>query len=237
MEEGVVQAMTVLAYRTLAYVGLTSIFGSLIWGFRFDGEAPASNYAWNLGLYAAFIAPHLILTRSWLKAALWGNPAGHPKERRVYIVITVLTWFAVLWFHRPLPGISLNSPEWVRFVGLCLLLIAVLHFFQGVSFAMIDGLLGVPGSASAYSHGPNTPLFSEGPYSGVRHPMYRAALMACAASWIVHPDTSQLFWTVLISGSFVSFIPVEEAQMIRARGDDYRAYQRATPWRLLRGIW
>ena len=41
----------------------------------------------------------------------------------------------------------------------------------------------------------------------------------------------------MISATFVLFIPVEEAQLIAARGDAYRAYMQKTQWRLVPGIW
>jgi protein-S-isoprenylcysteine O-methyltransferase Ste14 len=46
-----------------------------------------------------------------------------------------------------------------------------------------------------------------------------------------------LFWTLLIGATLVIFIPVEKIQMIAARGDDYRRYMKATPYRLFRGLW
>jgi protein-S-isoprenylcysteine O-methyltransferase Ste14 len=234
------------AYRTLyklfAYFGLFSIFGALVFGFRHDPMAPAGNYGINILLYAAFVVPHLIMTRSWWKRLVSGNPAGSPRERRLYITITVVTWLAILALQRPLPGpaVEFGNPTiqaLVAFAGYGLFLWAAIMFFEGVTTAMIDGLLGVPGSVSAYSHGVETPLFTDGPYARVRHPMYRAAILAGLCSLLIHPNVAQLFWAGLIGGTFLAFIPVEEAQMIRARGDDYRQYQQRTPWRLFRGVW
>jgi protein-S-isoprenylcysteine O-methyltransferase Ste14 len=226
-----------LLYKTFAYFGLFSIFGSLLYGFRFSPDASASGYWFNIGLYVAFIAPHLIMTRSWFKRAVWGSSYSTPHERRFYIAVTVVTWLAVYWLHQPVPGPVLVLPGAVRFAGMVGFIICVLMFFQGISFDAIDGMLGVPGSVSAYSHGAETPLFTEGPYAGVRHPMYRAAILAGVCGLFLHPHVGQLFWTLLIGATFVAFIPVEEAQMIAARGDDYRRYKKATPYRLLRGVW
>ncbi len=58
-----------------------------------------------------------------------------------------------------------------------------------------------------------------------------------AASLLIHPNIGQLFWALLPTATFVAFIPVEEAQLLRARGDDYRKYMERTPWRLFRGFW
>lgn len=232
------------AYRIFGYFGLASIFASLLYGFRSNPTAPPANFGFNLALYAVFIIPHLLMTRSWWKRLLTRNPAGSPRERRFYITVSVLAWFLVLVFHRPLPGGTLALPQsWhlfetaIHFLGMSAFLLCVLLFFQGVTFSALDGLLGVPGTVSTYSHGPETPLFTDGPYSQVRHPMYRAAILAGLASLLVHPNVGQLFWISIIGATFIAFIPIEEAQMLAARGDDYRRYAERTPYRLFRGVW
>jgi len=229
------------AYRLFAYFGLFSIYGVLLWGFRYDAAAASANYGFNVALYAIFIVPHLILTRTWFKKRVWGNPAGHPRERRFYIFLTVVTWLGIIALHRPLSGGEIVYPEaWAKlitFIGLVFFLMFMKLFFEGVTFAAIDGLLGVPGGGSAFSHGPETPLFTEGRYAQVRHPMYQAFLLAMLASLVIHPNVAQLFFGVTVGLSFILFIPVEEAQMIRARGDDYREYKKQTRWRLFPGIW
>jgi len=225
------------AYRALGYLGIMSIFGALLSGFQ---ASPAASWdsAWiNLGLYALFMGPHLVMTRAWWKRAVWGDPAGKPSERRFYILVTLACWWAVLALQRPLPALEVALPPVVRFAGLLAFLVCFLGFFHGITFAMIDALLGVPGSVSGYTHGAETPLFTEGAYAEVRHPMYRSALLAGLASLLVHPSLTQVFWVALIGGTFLAFIPVEEAQLVRARGEDYLRYRERTPWRLFRGIW
>jgi protein-S-isoprenylcysteine O-methyltransferase Ste14 len=224
-------------YRVFAYFGMLSVSGAILFGFKFNTAAPAMNYGFNVLLYGLFIVPHLILTRSWVKRRIWGNPAGHPRERRFYITLTIVTWFGIFLLHRPVPGIVLELPPWTLFVGMVLFLIFFRMLFEGVTTPMIDGLLGVPGSVKASSHGPEAPLFTEGPYARVRHPMYRAFLLIGLTSLVIHPNTGQLLWIAMIGTTFIAFIPVEEAQMIRARGDDYLEYRKQTPWRIMRGIW
>ena len=198
------------------------------------------NFFLDALLYGVFVVPHLIMTRSWFKRAVWGNPAGSPAEWRVYILVSVATWYAVLIFARPLPGGELTFGDFdgvIKFLATLAFLWSIVLFFQGVSFAMLDGLLGVPGAAGQFSHGAETPLVTEGPYAEVRHPMYRAATLVSVCSLVIHPNFAQLFWVAAIGATFLGFIPVEEAQMIEARGDDYRQYKLRTPYRLFRGIW
>ncbi|MBX7074587.1 MAG: hypothetical protein K1X71_15700 [Pirellulales bacterium] len=225
------------AYRLVAYLALLSVFGSLLYGFRYDPNASGWNYVVNLGLYLFFAVPHLLMTRAWFKAAVWGSPAGKPSERRFYILSTIVTWGAILILQRPLPGFALDMPEPIRFLGYLGFLLSLLLFFEGFTFAALDSMIGASGSAITLSHGPETPLFTEGQYGAVRHPMYRAALLAGACALVIHPNAAEFFWATLIGVTFIAFIPVEEAQLLAARGDDYRQYMARTPYRLIRGVW
>ena len=78
---------------------------------------------------------------------------------------------------------------------------------------------------------------TQGSYASVRHPMYRAAFYLAFSSLLVHPNAGQLLFAILTSAGFLGFIPFEEHQLIEARGDAYRNYMRATPYRVFRGIW
>lgn len=224
-------------YRVFAYFGLMTLSASLVLGFRFDPAAPWYAYLVNIALYLAFIAPHLIMTRSWYKRAVWGNPAGSLRDRQFYIVTTVVSLLAVLYFHWPVPGPAFELPEFVRFAGVVGFLWSMLLFFQGSTLEALDGLVGMPTAAMQYSHGGETPLFTDGPYAQVRHPMYRALVLMGLCSLAIHPNAGQLLWTVMIGGSFLAFIPIEEAQLVAARGDEYRRYRKQTPYRLFRGVW
>ena len=224
-------------YRYFGYFGLASLFGTLLYGFRYDPLAPAGNVLIDLALYAVFGIPHLAMTREWFKRALWGERAGTPAERRLYILVTNVTWLGVFALHRPIGGGFVNFPEWLRFSGMLGMIICLMAFFEGATFSMLDGLLGVPGAGMTHSHGSETPLLTSGAYGQVRHPMYRAMTLACLCSLVLHPNMAQVFWSALVAGTFILFIPVEEGQLIRARGDEYRAYMRQTPYRLFRGVW
>ncbi len=231
------EAIGTRVYRVVGYFGLVSVMASLAYGFRFNAEAPTANYLFDLGLYALFIAPHLLFTRGWWKNRVWGNPAGSLRERQFYISFTIVTWLGLLWIHRPVPGFWIDLPEEVRFAGLVGFLWCVLLFFEGATRAALDGLLGVPGSEMQFSHGDETPLYTDGPYAQVRHPMYRAATLMALCSLMMHPNAAQLLWAALTTATFMAFIPVEESQLLAARGDDYRRYRQRTPYRLFRGIW
>jgi len=224
-------------YRIIAYFGLASIFGTMLYGFRYDVGAPISNLYWDIGLYVAYITPHLVMTRGWFKWALWGKSGGSLAERRVYITVSSVTWLFVFAIQRPLPGPAVSAPEWLQFAGVLGFLLAMRSFFEGSTIPMLDGLFGMPGSTMSHSHGEETPLLTEGPYARVRHPHYQAVVLACAASLLIHPHAAQLLWAAMIALTFILFIPIEEQQLLTARGQAYRDYQTRTPYRLFRGVW
>jgi len=226
-----------LAYRAFSYFGLASIFGSLIYGFRYDSGAPWTNYLFNVAVYVVWAAVHLLMTRGWFKQAVYGSTSGSLRERQVYITVTVVTWLFVLWVHRPVPGFFVAVPEALRFAGTVGAVLGILAFFEGATFVMLDGLLGVPGTAVSFSHGTETPLMTEGQYARVRHPMYRAAFVVAFSTILMHANAAQLLWCVMVGATFILFIPIEERQLIEARGQAYRDYMQRTPWRLMPGLW
>jgi protein-S-isoprenylcysteine O-methyltransferase Ste14 len=224
-------------YRLGAYFGLFSIFGSMLYGFRYDPAAPASNYLFNVGLYVAWAAVHLAMTGAPFKRLAYGPRMGEPIERQVFIGVTVVTWLAVLWVHRPVPGPSFVFPGPLRFAATVGFIAAGFAFFEGFTFAVFDGFFAVPGRVMQMSHGAETPLLTEGRYAAVRHPMYQAAIWGALCSLVIHANAGQLLWCAFLGATFVGFIPIEEERLVAARGEAYQAYRRQTPWRLLRGVW
>jgi methanethiol S-methyltransferase len=224
-------------YWVFSYLGLMTFWASFIMGFRHDPDAPASNIWFNILIYAAFIAVHIALTIPAVKRTIYGSRAGTPVERQIYIVITVVTWVALYWLHRPVAGLSWTSPAWLRYIGLCAMLITLVGFFEFATFAELDQLLGMSAVGLSHTVDSKTPLMTDGPYARVRHPMYRAAFFANFASLLIHPNAGQLLFAVMVTASFLGFIPFEEHQLLAARGDEYRAYMAQTPYRVFRGIW
>ena len=225
------------AYWLFAHLGLMTFTASFIMGFRHAPDAPLANLVWNVILYGAFIAIHILMTMPRFKQAVFGNPAGTSVERRIYITTTVVTWLLVYWLQRPVGGFAYDAPAWLQYLGLCAVLLGFIGFFEFANFEVLASMLGVPSAPLAYSVGSETPLMTSGAYSQVRHPMYRAAFFIAFSSLLIHPDAGQLLFACLISASFLGFIPFEEHQLLKARGDEYRAYMRATPYRVFQRIW
>src|SRR5262245_61397390 len=195
-------AMFKAGYWLFSHLGLMVITASYIMGFRHAAEAPAANLWFNVTIYAAFIAFHIVMTMPAFKRFAYGNPGGTPVERRVYISVTIVTWLLVYWLHRPVGGFGFESPLWLQYIGLCALLLGQVSFYEYATFDTLASLLGMPGTQLAYSVGKETPLMTAGSYAQVRHPMYRAAVVMAAASLLMHPNAGQLLFAILVSGSF-----------------------------------
>jgi protein-S-isoprenylcysteine O-methyltransferase Ste14 len=224
-------------YGWFSYLGLMAVSASLLVGFRHDAAAPPIHYAWNGALYLAYVAVHYVmLTPSW-KRWVTGRPEGTPAERRVYITVAVVTWVLVYAFHRPLPGPAYATNPWVVYAGTCAFLLSFFAFLEGATFDALKGLLGIPGATQTHSAAVTTPLLTTGSYASVRHPMYRGATCMSLASIAIHPNAAQLAWALAIALTFLAFIPIEERQLLRTRGGEYRTYMQVTRYRVFRGIW
>lgn len=224
-------------YTPFAFFGAMSFSAAFFMGFRHVPGAPAANILYNILLFAVFIAVHIVMTMPAFKQAVFGRPEGTLRERQIYVTISVVTWVGLFYLHEPVGIFGFSSPAWLQFVGYCAMVLSIVAFFEFATFEAIGGLLGLPGTDLSHSVGAETPILTEGSYARVRHPMYRAAFCITFSSLLVHPNAAQLLFAILTSAGFLGFIPFEEHQLIKARGDAYREYMRATPYRAFRGIW
>jgi protein-S-isoprenylcysteine O-methyltransferase Ste14 len=226
-----------ILYRAFAFLGLMVVSASLLYGFRHEAGAPASNYLFDAGLFAVYMLVHFVMMQPGFKRLISGSEAGGEGERRIYIAVSVVTWLAIVAIHRPLPGPVMEVPGWIQFAGLCGFLLSFFAFLEGGTFGAFAGFLGVPGTETTHSAAAETPLNTSGSYASVRHPMYRGAVLMCLASIVVHPNAAQLVWALALAATWVSFIPIEERQLRSSKPQAYADYMEATPYRLFRGVW
>jgi protein-S-isoprenylcysteine O-methyltransferase Ste14 len=224
-------------YTIFAFLGAMSFSAAFFMGFRHEPSAPAANILFNILLFAVFISVHIVMTMPAFKKAVFGRPEGTLFERQIYVTISIATWVGLYWLHEPVALFGFTSPAWLQFIGYCAMVLSIVAFFEFATFEAIGGLLGLPGTDLSHSVGVETPILTEGSYASVRHPMYRAALFITFSSLLVHPNAAQLLFAIMTSAGFLGFIPFEEHQLVKARGDAYRDYMRATPFRVLRGFW
>jgi len=135
--------------------------------------------------------------------------------------LTVLPMF--VWFFSPwLDFAHVGVPEWARWAGAVIVVAGVWYFWR-THVALAQNwtpLLEVREG--------NT-LITDGPYRLVRHPMYSSSFVIdigialLSANWLVA--------TTLLAGMAVLYavrVQDEEAMMLEAFGDEYRAYMGRT---------
>lgn len=224
-------------YSFIVFLGMMAVPASFVMGWRYDPSAPAFNYVINILAFAGFMAVHIIMLMPGFKKLVYGRPHSTSAERRVYVLVSVITWILLFALHRPMPGPALAEVAWIRFLGVCLVFLGFLMFFEGVTFGFLHAFLGTPGVDLSHSSDAVTPLMTEGSYARVRHPMYQGAVTYTFASLLIHPNAGQLLFAVLVALGFLLFIPFEERALIRSRGEEYVSYMEVVRYRIFPGIW
>ena len=222
-------------YSLFALLGILSVPAAFILGFRYDAAAPVGNYFFNLLLFLGFMVVHIVMLLPGFKKLIYRKPHSIPVERRIYVMISIITWLLVYILHKPVPGLALPGNIWIQYLGICGVLAGILMFFEGATLEFLNGFVATPGSNM--SHSADTPLMTEGSYAKVRHPMYRGAVIYMFASLLIHPHTGQLLFVIVVALGFVLFIPFEEKALIKTRGNEYLEYMKVVRYRILPGIW
>ena len=228
--------MSVL-YSWFAILGMGVLAASMLMGFRYDPSAPAIQYAYNAGLFVGYMAVHYLMMTPAFKNLVAKSPQGSAGERRFYMFVAIVTWVVLYALHWPLPGIGYELPIWVTYFGYCAFLMSFFAFNEGATFDNLKAFAGAHGTEQTHGAALDAPLQTRGSYASVRHPMYRAAVCLGLSSLLINPHAAQLVWVAIIGVTFVSFIPIEERQLIAGRGDEYRQYMEVTRYRLFKGIW
>ena len=207
-----------------------------VYGYQLRGPAPPQSgpvwpaVAFNTFLFSLFALHHSVMARSGAKAWLT-RTVPRELERSVYVWIASLLFLAVCWWWQPLPGVAwrIGGPwRWPAY-GLALAGIALT--------ARASRFIGVWELAGVRQARRDQPVeFTvTGPFGLVRHPIY--------LGWVLMvfgvPDMtcSRLLFAVISTAYLVAAIPWEEASLVEAFGEKYRAYQQQVRARLLPGIW
>ena len=184
----------------------------------------------DLALFTIFALHHSLMARTGAKAWLTRTvPAD--LERSVYVWIASLMFLAVCWFWQPLPGMAWTIGEPISRVMFALQDAGIILTERAARFIGVWELAGV---RQARRDQP-VEFKATGPFGIVRHPIYLGWLLVVFAA----PEMtySRLLFAVISSAYLVVAIPWEEASLVEAFGEKYRAYQRQVRSRLLPGIW
>ncbi len=208
----------------------------IVYGYLLRVPAPdTGQLVWpavliNVALFTAFALHHSVMARTGAKTWLTRHvPAD--LERSVYVWVASLIFLAVCWLWQPLPGVAWSVDGPLRWLMYGVPLAGVVLTERSASIIGVWELAGVRQAR----HGAPVEFKVTGPFGLVRHPIYFGWVLLVFGL----PDMtySRLLFAVVSTAYLIAAIPLEEASLVEAFGEKYRAYQRQVRSRLLPGVW
>ena len=185
----------------------------------------------NVTLFSVFAMHHSLMARTGAKA--WITRTVPPAlERSLYVWVASLLFLVVCWCWQPLPGWLWIASGPMAWVCRALPLLGAWLTFRAAG--MLDPL-ELAGIRQLSGHARQVVFTAGGPFGLVRHPIYLGWLLIVFAT--PEMTMSRLVMAVTSSAYLVIAIPWEEAALVEAFGEKYRAYQRQVRWRLVPGLW
>lgn len=225
----------VLIYGILAYVIFLAAFLYAI-AFVGDFAVPrtidrgltqgiASAIAIDVALLLLFAAQHSIMARPRFKA-WWTRIVPQPAERSTYVLATSLVLAFLYWQWRPVLWVIWDIPGSV-YRNLILAVFGLGWGLVLVSTFLIDhfDLFGLRQVWLNFRQREYTPIAFKmtGLYRYVRHPIMLGFIVAF---WAAPTMTAgHLLFAVVTTGYIVIAIRIEEADLLRFYGENYRRYR------------
>ena len=227
--------------KTFVWIGALVFAVSLasfvfIYGYRLRIPAtPTAESVWpaivlDVALFTVFALHHSVMARTGAKAWITRTVPGD-LERSLYVWVASVMFLAVCWLWRPLPGAAWIMTGPVTWVMYAVQVAGILLTERAARFIGVWELAGV----RQPNHDRPVEFKVTGPFGLVRHPIYLGWVMIVFAAPAM--TYSRLLFAVISTMYLVAAIPWEEASLVEAFGDKYRAYQRHVKSRLLPGIW
>ncbi len=182
----------------------------------------------NTALLAVFAVQHTLMARPAFKVS-WTKIIPPIAERSTYVMVTNLLFIVLFWQWRPMPelvwsvGASGAAVLWTVFWfgwGIVLLATFMIDHFDLFGMRQVTmHLQGKPYTEPAYVER----FF----YSFVRHPLMLGFIVAFWAA----PQMSQgrLLFAGMTTVYILVALHIEERDLLKAHGDDYRSYQSRVP--------
>jgi len=183
----------------------------------------------DAGLLALFAFQHSLMARPWFKRA-WTRFVPEPAERSTYVLFSSLALILLFWQWRPVGGVvwTIEDPTlrmaiyglWAKGWLLVLISTFLLNHFDLFGLRQVYLFLrGRKYTQLAF----NTPAI----YRHVRHPLYLGWLFAFWATPTMR--VPHLVFSIATTLYIFIAIQLEERDLIRVFGDEYRRYQERVP--------
>lgn len=229
----------ILCFGVVTYVIFLAVFLRAIWFvWTMDSAAAQAPFVQALVtdavLLGVFAVQHSVMARQGFKRA-WTRIVPRAMERSMYVLMASLVLYAVVYFWQPMP-----TPMWHVQAAWAVMLLNVL-FWIGWGILLIStflinhfdlfGLKQVWGQWKGKQYEP--PVFRiPGFYQFVRHPIYVGFLIAF---WSAPQMTfGHLFFAVMCTGYILVAIQLEERDLVKFHGEDYKIYRSGVsmlvPW-------
>ena len=226
-------------YGTICYLiflGAFSYFIPFIGDFLVpktinSGETVAliSSVFINLGLLGLFAVQHSGMARKGFKE-WWGNFIPKPIERSTYVLVSSIVLVLMMWQWKPLPGtvwsIESNAGQGIMWGLFSLGWGLVLYTTFLISHAHLFGLKQVQDfmkKRRLWAPDFQTPAL----YKYVRHPMMFGFFLAFWAT--PEMTVGHLIFSISTTGYIIIALQLEEKDLIKAFGEQYKQYKNQIP--------
>lgn len=180
----------------------------------------------DTALLSLFAVQHSAMARKGFKE-VWTRVVPQPIERSTYVLFASLCLILLFSFWRPIGGVVWE----VRGEGLASAIkgVSIAGFGLAVISTFLINHLDLFGLRQVFrnlqGHQPAALSFiAPGIYKWVRHPLYLGFLIAFWAAPVM--TVGHLLFAIAMTGYVLVAIQLEERDLIRELGDDYREYKR-----------